>query len=86
MPHCQDCNASLHYHFSYQREAIFMSKPISMGRAVWMIACVTACTSGGVLFGHTAGGVLGAVACGIGGFFVGLLIGASFLNFLDLIL
>lgn len=55
---------------------------LKVGRIVWLGACVTIGALGGTYFGFMVGGVLGGVACGLGGAFVGLLVGASFVNFM----
>lgn len=55
---------------------------LTIGRLSWLGLCLTAGLGGGLLFGFNAAGVLGAIARGIGGAFVGLLIGVSFVNVL----
>jgi hypothetical protein len=57
-----------------------MDTLLKFGRIAWLAACVAVGTLGGTYLGFTVGGGLGAVACGLGGAFVGLLVGASFVN------
>lgn len=61
------------------------NRALTFARRAWLIGCLSAGTIGGLFFGFAAGGVLGAVACGIGCAFVGLMLGSSIVWLVELL-
>jgi hypothetical protein len=58
---------------------------LTIGRHLWMALCVLVGLIVGTAFGYAQGGVLGAIACGLGGLFVGFFFGSSLSHIFSMI-